>query len=679
MFIKRNILVMIVIALTLFLYIFPSMGAPWDKFNLSPSTRNVTLPVKAQTLTWEAPSYLYDFGKDVGGTVTLVLGSVVGTTDPLCQLGVAFSETTFYTESSDDSNGGQGPDGTLLLTNVLMSNKNITTPLSKLRGGFRYFRVFLTCVKVSLKCSVTIDAVVLHFSPAPTMLQPNLYANHFYTDNDLLNRIWYAGAYTVQLDTISPSEGRLWPPPPSGWWNNASAGIGNTILVDGAKRDRMAWGGDCGVSIPTAYVSTGDTLSSANAVETIFNCQDDSTGMFSMVGPPICNFFGSDTYHLWAIIGVCNVHGYRQDTVWLQRLWPRFIRGLQTSTSKIGPKGLMVVNETGDWARCCMGGENIAANSLLYRSLTCGAELATSMGNGTLSSKWTDLAHTLQRSVNEVLWDDVKGAFIDSPHSALYPQDGNSLALWFGVVTNSTRAAQVSSYLQRNWGMYGSQTPEWGYDIGTFPGSLEVLGHMAANQTKTALDLILLQWGYMLQYPYSTQSTFWEGYLSNGSLGYGGSYMSNAHGWATGPVSALTNSILGVSQVGLLGRKWRVVVPGPEVYDVVRHAEGSLRLDIRKGGAVHVLWDVCPNSRNLTLSIDATSLFASSGVAATGTVGVPILAGGSTLMVNGWVVWKRDQGWVNVEAVGHDAHSQENGYLFLFGLSSASKITVSFS
>ena len=70
---------------------------------------------------------------------------------------------------------------------------------------------------------------------------------------------------------------------------------------------------------------------------------------------------------------------------------------------------------------------------------------------------------------------------------------------------------------------------------------MEVFSHFAANQGQRALDLIRLQWGYMLNAKISTQSTFWEGYNVDGTLNFRGTYMSNAHGWAAGPGGALTD------------------------------------------------------------------------------------------------------------------------------------------
>jgi hypothetical protein len=123
------------------------------------------------------------------------------------------------------------------------------------------------------------------------------------------------------------------------------------------------------------------------------------------------------------------------------------------------------------------------------------------------------------------LWDDAFGAYRDNPTSSLHPQDGNSLAIWFGITQNHTnRSMLVSNYLKSNWGKYGSASPEWneGNSIGTFPGSMEVFGHFSAGQGKRAVELIRLQWGYMLTSKISTESTFWEGYNVDGSFNFGG-------------------------------------------------------------------------------------------------------------------------------------------------------------
>ena len=114
-----------------------------------------------------------------------------------------------------------------------------------------------------------------------------------------LNRIWYAGAYTVQTNTIDPAQGRTWPAPDALWSNTGLVGTGASILTDGAKRDRTVWPGDLGVAFPTAYTSTGDTASTRNALTTMYDKQS-STGALPYSGPPLSKT-QSDTYHLWTL------------------------------------------------------------------------------------------------------------------------------------------------------------------------------------------------------------------------------------------------------------------------------------------------------------------------------------------------------------------------------------------
>ncbi len=79
-----------------------------------------------------------------------------------------------------------------------------------------------------------------------------------------------------------------------------------------------------------------------------------------------------------------------------------------------------------------------------------------------------------------------------------------------------------------------------------FPGSMEAMAHFEAGEDETGLDLLRLEWGYMLNAPYGTASTFWEGYRTDGSSDYNESYVSAAHGWSAGPTATLTFYVLGI-------------------------------------------------------------------------------------------------------------------------------------
>lgn len=576
-------------------------------------------PVK---LEGKGASVVFDFGKEVGGLTTISFGDV----GDGASAQLAWSESTYYLATGDDSHGGSGHDGTLP-TGTLHSNTDWVTPAAKLRGGFRYLNIIL-----DTETSVTINGVSLHWTAAPTMSDPSAYANHFYSDDDLVNRVWYGAAYTVQMNTIDPKQGRVWGPPSTGWDNSATCGVGNSVLVDGAKRDRVIWPGDMGVSTATAYYTTGDTYSSIQSLETLYNMQQ-SDGMMPYAGPPV-NFLGkSDMYHLWALAGTCNLFVYTGDTAWLAKRWEGFKRAVTCSRGKVSNKGLMSVDKGADWQRCCQGGENIAANSLLAHVLRSGVELAKSAGDEAVASEWTAAADAVVAAINEHLWDAAKGAYKDNPTSSLYPQDGNSLAVWFGIA-NAAQAASISDYLHGNWGEFGSGSPEWSMNVGTFPGSMEVNAHAAMGNTQRALDMVRLQWGYMINSPNSTESTFWEGYNKDGTFNFKGIYMSNAHGWATGAAPMLSEYVLGLKPLNAGGARYSVA-PSP---GDLKRCEG--RLQLGAGNAVAVTWEHQAGVQ-FSLKVDASAH--PDGI---GHVAVPIslLGPAATIAVDGHQAWPQASG-----------------------------------
>ena len=558
---------------------------PWSKFQFAPGPERTFLTTASNqtsfpiTLSGKGDSALFDFGQEVGGITEIAFvrkrnlleggvdaANAHGKGDGVLSAALAYSESSLYTLNGDASRGSSQttPDGLISTGPIPTGKSTYTSSFEHTRGGFRYLRIVLeTEGSITLESS---SSVSVRMTAAPQMSDPSAWANHFYSPEDeLLNRIWYACGWTNQLCSVSSSRCRVWPPAsPSEHWNNsASCGDGNVILVDGAKRDRMIWPGDMGVSVPALFATLGDIQASLNAVDTLFNFQNPDSGQLPYVGPPIAGehtpmTYASDTYHLWAIAGTCNVFAFlssdRRHT-WGVDKWEPLTHALNTSIGKINSSsGLMVVTATSDWARHGQGGQNMAANSLLFNAMRCVSEVGTTLGGEArvkLAKHYSALANTLADAIDLKLWDEDKGAYRDNADETgppyLYPQDGNSIAVWLNVTQGNIRKNQlISDYLQSNWNDFGSTTPEWGGDIGTFPASMEVHAHMVAGQAARAHDLIRLQWGHMLTAPESTGSSFWEGYKKDGTFAYGGPYMSNAHGWATGAASALTQFTVGV-------------------------------------------------------------------------------------------------------------------------------------
>jgi hypothetical protein len=229
--------------------------------------------------------------------------------------------------------------------------------------------------------------------------------------------------------------------------------------------------------------------------------------------------------------------------------------------------------------------------------------------------------------------------------------------VWFNA-TSPAQATSVSAYLMGNWGTFGSETPEWGGDIGTFPGSMEVHAHMAAGQADRAHALMRLQWGYMLGKKQGTESTFWEGYRKDGSFAYQGIYMSNAHGWATGPAAALSFHTLGIRPAPPAPPATAAAAAGAFAYTVaprfgtLEHCRG--RLAFAAQAFVEAAWTVSAGA--VTLAVNSSAMPAASSGAVS--IDLSQLASGGSragpeggarkpaanVSVNGVLVWRRDEG-----------------------------------
>ena len=577
-------------------------------YNYAPSSRTIEpRSIYKSAAAVQNPSYLLmrsptrllgrssyvtlDFGKEIGGIVTL---SFADASDGKQTIGMAFAESSLYVgPASDASNGGTGSDGALYFSVTAYSS--YTMPTDKLRGGFRYLTIFLDSGGW-----VDITGASVQVTASPLMGNLQRYIGYFYCNDDLLNRIWYAGAYTVQMDTIGSAQGRLWPPVVFGWENNGMVGVGESTLVDGAKRDRTVWPGDLVFSQLTAFVSTGDTVSTRNALTTLYEHQQ-SDGALPYAGPLVSFYGTSDTYHLWTLLDTAEYWLDSGDKPWLDAHWGQYKAGLQYSLRKIDTNGIFNADQGTDWGRNSQTtGEVIEANAILYRVLLTGADLARVEHDDAVAIAYNTSAQKLKQSVNSLLWDPAAGRYRNDPTSTLYPQDGNSLAVWYGLGDSPAMANSVSQTLQRNWNGFGAQTPERTGAIATFPGSMEVNAHFAAGDDEAGLNLIRLEWGYMLNSPIGTNSTFWEGYLADGSFDYKGTYMSHAHGWATGPTSALTFYVLGIAPVALQGITYSVV-PHP---GNLTHAEGTL---VMATGSVTLSWTTDRSAGTFTEVVNAPS------------------------------------------------------------------------
>ncbi|PVH77130.1 glycoside hydrolase family 78 protein [Cadophora sp. DSE1049] len=322
---------------------------------------------------WSGPNatVTYSFGQMTAGYPTLLFKDATCSGQPCskvelpgfncsspCQgLGVAFSESLQGVGyASDLSVLYSHVDGTLYIP---MVKGTYSIPNQWARGSFRYLTLSLGPT-TSPDTRVKFQLLHVYFTAQPNTPQLDDYSGYFHSSDDLLNRIWYAGAYTVQLSTVSANSSiqRSYLGQASGWANNAQANVlgpNEVMLTDGAKRDRNGWAGDLAVATNVALVSNNkDNLASVrNALKTCFVLQDAITGSFPYAGSPFRDFFLSVgaalalkppfTQHLIPFHSIEDTPIYLSST--MNTRFPNMSRGFPHGSSALG---LAIIRSTRD-------------------------------------------------------------------------------------------------------------------------------------------------------------------------------------------------------------------------------------------------------------------------------------------------------------------------------------------
>ncbi|KAK3325690.1 Six-hairpin glycosidase-like protein [Apodospora peruviana] len=441
------------------------------------------------------------------------------------------------------------------------------------------------------------------------------YTGYFYSSSSLLNRIWYAGAWTLQLSTIDPRQGSALidynraidhnHSPVGSWYSNFTIANGSSVTTDGAKRDRVVWPGDMYMAVPGIAVSTYDMVSVRNALDTLYHHQYGD-GSLPYAGPPM-GFQGefSDTYHLHTLLGTFNYFLYTEDVDWLRMRWTAYLAALEVSIAKVDTMDLLHVSSVADWLRPGMTGHNLEASAMLHAVLTKSKLLATwlrHVDNNTSSScsidtnysslikSWTATQERIETGLARLycpstgLFSDNIGARSCHGDAHVDPQDGNSWALISKLnLTQSNlpfvspksphrshrhlpsgvpSARNISSSLRKRWNRFGAPAVEFPNVISPFASGFELLAHCAAGEIDAAVELALLEWGYLLDGPGFTNSTLAEGFRVDGDMQYPAYWSaarnSHAHGWASGPTAVLMTEVAGIEVSRPGGGSWHV-------------------------------------------------------------------------------------------------------------------------
>jgi hypothetical protein len=507
--------------------------------------------------------------------------------------------------SSDESRGLAGVGGPDTLQ---------PTAAGRLSGGFHGgFRFVL--LTLSSPGSVSISSAGVDFQAFRAT--PDDYRGWFLSSDDQLNKMWYSGAYTLQMNLKAPGLN----------------GLPDARIYDGAKRDRSIWTCDMLVQAPTAISTLGDAgaayvKSSLNVVlstQRADGALPGSPDFRKSTSPSGSPLFYSNNYSGCGVRGAIAYYRYSGDEAFITNVLPALRTELAYNAGFLDAGNLVVSNDRDYW-QATQTGEVTKYSIDYYTLLREMAWLERTVGSAAVADEHDATADAIKTAINARLWNPQLGAYgQSSDHLDVLVEDANALALQYGIVP-AERRASVLTALKTLWTAHGAiigpglQDPT-GHTIEPFANGMETAGRFAAGDAAGAFDLMRRTWGQMVDKndPLYT-GAFWE--FKNNDGGVNRTTASLAHGWAASPTVQLTEQVLGVTPVD----------PGYATWNITPHTG---RLSWAKGtvptkyGDIVTSWSSNPERFTLEAETPAGT---------SGTIAVPV-TGTSVVTVNGRTVW----------------------------------------
>ena len=461
------------------------------------------------------PALLFDFGKELHGGLQIVTG-MYRVNKPV-KLRVRFGESASEAMSDIEPNQNATNDHA-------MRDMIVQVPwLGKLEvgnTGFRFVRIDLIEDSVELELKEVRAKFIFRDIP---------YLGSFNSSDELLNKIWLTGAYTVHLNM----QDYLW---------------------DGIKRDRLVWIGDLHPEMSTVNAVFGNN----DAVTKSLDLARDITPL-----PEYMN--GMVSYSMWWVIIHRDWYMQNGDLNYLKAQKSYLVKLLDHYTTKIDSANREKLNDGTrflDWP----SSENPKAihaglHAMLIMTLQAGAEMCKTLNEPATVNKCEEAIARLRKYVPDIAGSKQAAALLSL--SGLLP------------------ATKANDFLNEG----GVK------DYSTFYGYYMLQAKALAGDYQGSIDAIRNYWGAMIKLGATTFwedfNVDWIPGASRidelpkkeekdihgdyGAYCYVGFRHSLCHGWASGPTPWLTEHVLGIK---VMSPGCRVIKVKPHLGDLT-FAEGT--------------------------------------------------------------------------------------------------------
>ncbi|MBN1342318.1 MAG: family 78 glycoside hydrolase catalytic domain [Phycisphaerae bacterium] len=481
-------------------------GSPWtettfaDAVEASPTVDNLEALCCASPETTVIhpsekghPEILLDFGKEVVGQLTF---------DLVAPAGVVLDFNCF--EEIEDGKRFHYSEGNLsALRYITREGRQQYT--SFLRRGYRYCQVTLR----NMTGPVRIRSIHTVFSSSPPVQRGS-----FACSDPLLNKIWEVGRHTLRC-------------------------CAEDTFTDCPTYEQTYWVGDGRNEAMVDYAAFGDVALTRRCAEL------PGQSLFRQLIPESQVPSAWDNLlTAWALLWVQMVEEHYEfsgDKEYLKKAFADVGKTLRNIHANLrDDKGLLKISAWNmfDWAGQDSGHDVVTHNQMfLVEALRRATSMAKALGQDKDAAFFEQYRRELIDAINKHLWDDRRGAYIDSIHndgkpSTTISQQTNSLAIAYDVAPPERleRIKDVPFKPAKGMVKVGS------------PFALFYILEALAKRDRHAelLEVIRDRWGFMVG---KGATTFWETFPGRSKDWWTRSY---CHAWSAAPTYFLTRYQLGV-------------------------------------------------------------------------------------------------------------------------------------
>ncbi|GKT50465.1 uncharacterized protein ColSpa_10646 [Colletotrichum spaethianum] len=348
-------------------------------------------------------------------------------------------------------------------------------------------------------------------------------------------------------------------------------------IVDGSRRDRIAYTGDLDVAVGAAFASTYGTPFIDGSLDLLGSYQA-SPGFFiptakiqqaPLASPLDVNITGLIGYSFNFVTALAQNYEMRGNLTFAKQWAPHVMKMLDWADSQTLPNGLFNVSDAsfgGDWNYYdpVQSGAVTKFNAVYAYSLQQSLLLLQDAGVNT--TIYQSRLEALRTSINANLWSDDLGAYVMSETLTTgFAQDANALAILAGVPSPDVTPRVLSTLsdallLPAGPLAFSPSTAASGFakKISPYASAYHLRAALASRDAPTAKALLKTLWAPMADPTHANYTgCFWETLDADGAPGLG-TVTSLCHGWAAGPTAELSKFVLGVQPAKPGFAEWKV-------------------------------------------------------------------------------------------------------------------------